>query len=157
MSAAGPGSLRGRVALVTGAGRRRGIGRGIAHELAAAGAHVAVHARAWDADPWPLEELGDGVTLVEGDLTERETVSQVGTSVGAVDILVNNAGIAGVAGRDRLLELDDELWYRTVDVNLNAVYLVTKTFLAGMIERGRDCNGSVLLVDGGNTARSFHG
>jgi NAD(P)-dependent dehydrogenase (short-subunit alcohol dehydrogenase family) len=148
MGPAAAGSLRGRVALVTGAGRRRGIGRGIVHELAAAGAQVAVHARAWDADPWPLEELGDGVTLVEGDLTERERVREIGTSVGPVDILVNNAGIAGGAGQDRLLELDDELWYRTVEVNLNAVYLVTKAFLAGMVGRGRGAIVNISSVAG---------
>ena len=51
------GSLDGRIALVTGAGRRRAIGRGIALELARAGADVAVHARAWDEDPWPLEQI----------------------------------------------------------------------------------------------------
>jgi NAD(P)-dependent dehydrogenase (short-subunit alcohol dehydrogenase family) len=121
------GSLRGRVALVTGAGRRRGIGRGIALELARAGADVAVHARVWEDDPWPHEELvalGRRYAVLEGDLTDPQLVRglarSVGAELGVVDILVNNAGVAGGAGHDRLLELEDELWYRTVDVNLNA-------------------------------------
>jgi NAD(P)-dependent dehydrogenase (short-subunit alcohol dehydrogenase family) len=134
------GSLDGRVALVTGAGRRKGIGRGIAVELARAGADVAVHARAWDEAPWPLEEiaaLGRRVLTVEGDLAERGTAGRLAGEIvgglGAVDLLVNNAGIAGGAGLDLLADYDDEQWYRTVDVNLNAVYLVTKAFLPGMV------------------------
>ena len=134
------GSLDGRIALVTGAGRRRAIGRGIVLELARAGADVAVHARAWDEDPWPLEQiaaLGRRVLTVEGDLTERETAPRIAAEIadglGTVDVLVNNAGIAGGAGKDLLADYDDEQWYRTVDVNLNAVYLVTKAFLPGMV------------------------
>ena len=52
-------------------------------------------------------------------------------------MLVNNAGVAGSAGQHDLLELDDDVWYQTVDANLNAVYLVTKAFLGGMVDRGR--------------------
>jgi 3-oxoacyl-[acyl-carrier protein] reductase/meso-butanediol dehydrogenase/(S,S)-butanediol dehydrogenase/diacetyl reductase len=133
-------TLEGRIALVTGAGRRRGIGRGIAMELTRAGAHVAVHARAWEDDPWPLEEipaLGGRVLTVEGDLTEPGIAARIAGEVadvlGPVDVLVNNAGVAGGAGRDLLADYDDEQWYRTVDVNLNAVYLVTKAFLPGMV------------------------
>ena len=152
MSGAGPGSLRGRIALVTGAGRRRGIGRGIVHELARAGADVAIHARAWGDDPWPLDELDGRTVTVEGDLTDRAEVErmsrEVGASLGVVDILVNNAGIAGSAGQDKLLELDDELWYRTVDVNLNAVYLVTKAFLGGMVDKGRGAVVNISSVAG---------
>jgi len=134
------GSLDGRIALVTGAGRRRAIGRGIVLELARAGADVAVHARAWDEDPWPLEQiaaLGRRVLTVEGDLTERATAPRIAAEIadglGTVDVLVNNAGIAGGAGKHLLADYDDEQWYRTVDVNLNAVYLVTKAFLPGMV------------------------
>ena len=134
------GSLEGRIALVTGAGRRKGIGRGIALELARAGADVAVHARAWDDDPWPLEEiaaLGRRVVCVEGDLAERGTAArlagEIAEALGTVDVLVNNAGIAGGAGLHLLADYDDEQWYRTVDVNLNAVYLVTKAFLPAMV------------------------
>jgi NAD(P)-dependent dehydrogenase (short-subunit alcohol dehydrogenase family) len=144
------GALRGRVALVTGAGRRRGIGRGIALQLARAGASVAVHARVWEDDPWPHEELaapGRRYAVVEGDLTDgglvRGIAESIGAELGAVDILVNNAGVAGGAGQDKLLELEDRLWYRTVDVNLNAVYLVTKAFLGGMVEGGR---GSIVNI-----------
>jgi meso-butanediol dehydrogenase/(S,S)-butanediol dehydrogenase/diacetyl reductase len=137
------GSLDGRIALVTGAGRRRGIGRGIAMALAHAGADVAVHARAWEQDPWPLAEiaaLGRRVLTVDGDLTDRAAVARVADEVaaglGPVDVLVNNAGVAGGAGRDLLADYDDEQWYRTVDVNLNAVYLVVKAFLPGMVTKG---------------------
>jgi NAD(P)-dependent dehydrogenase (short-subunit alcohol dehydrogenase family) len=143
------GSLEGRIALVTGAGRRKGIGRGIALELARAGADVAVHARAWDDDPWPLEEitaLGRRALTVEGDLAERGTATRLAAEIadglGTVDVLVNNAGIAGGAGLHLLADYDEEQWYRTVDVNLNAVYLVTKAFLPGMVaaERGAIVN-----------------
>jgi 3-oxoacyl-[acyl-carrier protein] reductase/meso-butanediol dehydrogenase/(S,S)-butanediol dehydrogenase/diacetyl reductase len=134
-------SLDGRIALVTGAGRERGIGHGIAMELARAGADVAVHARVWRDDPWPLREiaaLGRRVVTVEGDLTEPATAPriarEVAAALGAVDVLVNNAGVAGGSGSDLLGDYDDELWYRAVDVNLNSVYLVTKAFLPGMVE-----------------------
>ena len=150
------GSLAGRTALVTGAGRRRGIGRSIAVELARAGADIAVHARVWDdGPPWPLAEigaLGRRVAVVEGDLTQRETVERVRDEVaeqlGAVDVLVNNAAVPGGAGADALLELDDELWYRTVDVNLNAVYLVTKAFLRGMVDAGHGAIVNISSVAG---------
>jgi NAD(P)-dependent dehydrogenase (short-subunit alcohol dehydrogenase family) len=144
------GSLDGRIALVTGAGRRKGIGRGIALELARAGADVAVHARAWDDDPWPLEQiaaLGRRVLTVEGDLAERATATRLAAEIadglGTVDVLVNNAGIAGGAGLHLLADYDDEQWYRTVDVNLNAVYLVTKAFLPAMVEGG---GGSIVNI-----------
>jgi acetoacetate decarboxylase len=145
------GSLTGRVALVTGAGRRRGIGRGIAVELARAGADVAVHARAWEEEPpWApqeIERLGRRACVLEGDLTDRDVVARVVAEaterLGAPDVLVNNAGVAGGAGADALLDLDDELWYRTVDVNLNAVYLVTKAALRGMVDAGR---GSIVNI-----------
>lgn len=149
------GSLDGRIALVTGAGRRRGIGRGIVQELVRAGADVAVHAREWDEEPWPLGELtgsGGRVTIVAGDLTDRAVVgriaAEVGEGLGVVDILVNNAGVAGGAGEHALLELDDDLWYRTVDVNLNAVYLVTKAFLGGMVDAGHGAIVNISSVAG---------
>ena len=137
------GSLEGRIALVTGAGRERGIGHGIAMELARAGADVAVHARVWKDDPWPLREiapLGRRVMTVQGDVTDRETgpriAREIAEGLGPVDVLVNNAGVAGGSGSDLLGDYDDDLWYLAVEVNLNSVYLVTKAFLPGMVEAG---------------------
>jgi 3-oxoacyl-[acyl-carrier protein] reductase/meso-butanediol dehydrogenase/(S,S)-butanediol dehydrogenase/diacetyl reductase len=150
--------LDGRIALVTGAARRRGIGRGIALELARAGADVVVHGLPREPREMPagereagwrgaasvaqeISELGRRALAVEGDLTDRAVVERIAAEVdermGTVDILVNNAAIPGGAGAETIVELDDELWYRTVDVNLNAVYLVTKAFLSPMLAAGR--------------------
>jgi len=63
-------------------------------------------------------------------------------------VLVNNAAVPGGAGADALLELDDELWYRTVDVNLNAVYLVTKALLRGMLDAGHGAIVNISSVAG---------
>ena len=145
-------SLDGRIALVTGAGRRRGIGAAIALELARAGAAVAVHGSG--RDPGELAEVvaevaehGGRAVAVEADLTDRDAVKEMARELesvlGVVDVLVNNAAVAGGAGQYDLLELDDELWYQTVDANLNAVYLVTKAFLRGMVDAGR---GSIVNI-----------
>lgn len=157
-------SLDGKVALVTGAARRRGIGRGIALELARAGADVVVHGlpRAPSGQPaaeraidWQgarsvadeVTALGRRAMAVEGDLTDRETVQRIALEVegrlGTVDVLVNNAAVPGGAGDAAIIDLDDELWYRTVDVNLNAVYLVTKAFAGGMVRAG---SGSIVNI-----------
>jgi 3-oxoacyl-[acyl-carrier protein] reductase/meso-butanediol dehydrogenase/(S,S)-butanediol dehydrogenase/diacetyl reductase len=144
------GSLDGRIALVTGAARPRGIGRGIAMQLARAGADVAVHARAWDDDPWPLQDiaaLGRRVITVEGDLTDPDTAPRIAREIagglGTCDVLVNNAGIAGGAGKQLVADFDRDNWYRTVDVNLNAVYETCRAFLPGMVEAGR---GSIINI-----------
>lgn len=91
-----PFTLEGRAALVTGAGR--GIGRAIAHRLAAAGASAMIN----DLDESMLRqtqaELGsqERVQHVAGDLTQPSTPEQVVQAVldsfGSIDIVVNNAG-----------------------------------------------------------------
>lgn len=130
---------------MTGAGRQRGIGRAIALTLAGAGADVAVHGSG--RDPGELQAVADEVRAcggrvlpVEGDLADGAAVAEIAARIrsdlGTVDVLVNNAGAAGPAGQFTLLDLPDDAWYRTVDANLHAVYLVCKAFVGGMLEAG---------------------
>src|SRR5690606_24774065 len=92
-------SLTNKVALVTGAGT--GIGRGIAIELAARGAHVAVHYNRSDAGALEtqqqIEALGGRSFLVQADVSAQDQinrmVSQTAGHYGQIDILINNAAL----------------------------------------------------------------
>ena len=126
--------LAGRVALVTGGGR--GIGRGIALELADAGARVAVAARTREQVEATAAEVG-GVAI-EADVSDRadveRMVAQAEAELGPLDILVNNAGIA--LWEENAWELEPEEWWRILEVNVLGVYLCCRTVIPGMIERG---------------------
>ena len=148
--------LEGKVAIVTGAARYRGIGRGIAIELAEQGTDVVAvgSPRAPEAYPehereiaWrgvesvaeEVERLGRRGFGIDADLTKRDDTERVVRETvdrfGRVDILVNNAGLA-YAGLKNLWEIDERQWYDVIDVNLNAVYLLTTAVLRKMIEAG---------------------
>jgi len=122
------------VAVVTGGGR--GIGAGIARELAAAGMRVAVAARTADQVAEVADEI-DGLPVVV-DVSSRESVGelidQVETELGPVDLLVNNAGIAH--GRGKAWEDDPADWWKVFEVNVLGAYLCARAVIPGMIERG---------------------
>jgi 3-oxoacyl-[acyl-carrier protein] reductase len=126
--------LAGKVALVTGGGR--GIGRGIALELAHAGAHVAVAARTREQVEATAAET-DGVAI-EADVSNRSDVermvAQTEEELGPLDVLVNNAGIALSEGS--AWELESEEWWHVFEVNVLGVYLCCRTVIPGMIARG---------------------
>lgn len=131
-------TLKGRVALVTGASR--GIGRAIALELATTGASVAINFRtsADSAEQVAAEvrELGADCIVIQGDVSREEEARIVIRAVldawKRVDILVNNAGIT----RDRSLrKMAPSDWADVINVNLNGTYFCTSAALPAMIEQ----------------------
>jgi NAD(P)-dependent dehydrogenase (short-subunit alcohol dehydrogenase family) len=117
--------LKGRVAIVTGAGR--GIGRAISEKLVESGANVV----ACDIN------LANAENTVQADVTDlgsvESLIAEAEDKFGQVDILVNNAGIMF---RTRILDISVEEWEKTIQVNLTGPFLCTKAVIPGMKERG---------------------
>jgi len=116
-------------ALVTGGGR--GIGAGIARELAAAGWHVTVTGRTSEQVEQIAREIG-GVAVV-GDVSQRDDVERMVAAAEPLDLLVANAGIALWEGS---WETDADAWWHVFEVNVLGVYLTCRTVVPGMVERG---------------------
>ncbi len=127
-------ALRG-VALVTGGGR--GIGAGVARELAAAGMRVVVTGRNRETIEAVAAEIG-GLALV-GDVSKAEDVERwvetIERDLGPIELLVCNAGVAG-SGKP-FLEEGPEEWWRVFEVNVLGAYLCCRTVAARMAQRGR--------------------
>jgi NAD(P)-dependent dehydrogenase (short-subunit alcohol dehydrogenase family) len=122
--------LRGRVALVTGAGA--GIGRAVALALAREGASVV----AVDLDEAAAEEtvrLAGGGAVVRADVTDDDELRAAFTAAGPLDVLVNNAG--GVSD-PFFPDTPPERWSAVLDVNLRATMLGIQFALDAMRGRG---------------------
>lgn len=130
-------NLRGKVALVTGAGK--GIGKAIALALAAEGVHIGLMARTEkdvEAAAEEIEQKGVKAAYVTADVSKREeveaAVEKIKSELGPVDILVNNAGTATFGN---FLDLEPEVWENHFRVNVFGVYYASRAVLPGMIER----------------------
>jgi NAD(P)-dependent dehydrogenase (short-subunit alcohol dehydrogenase family) len=146
-------SLLGKFALVTGAGR--GIGKGIALELARAGCDVAVN----DLDPEApqgtadeIKALGRQAIVVAGDVSRSADVEKMFSSTldafGRLDILVNNAGIQTWKP---LLDLTEEEWDRVLDTNLKGSFLCTRQAAQHM----QGVGGSIINIGSGCNKWAF--
>jgi NADP-dependent 3-hydroxy acid dehydrogenase YdfG len=139
-------SLRGQVALITGGGS--GIGRSTALHLAREGAQVVIVGRRLaplDAVVSEIERTGGKAWAHAADLSDREQlralVERIAREVGAVSILVNNAGASSKVRNIRWIE--DADWDDTIEVNLNAVYVLVQAVLPAMLQAG---GGTIVTV-----------
>jgi 3-oxoacyl-[acyl-carrier protein] reductase len=156
---AGPDSLAGKVALVTGASR--GIGRAIALALGSAGAAIAINYRAGRSGAEAVaDEIGRGggkATAIDADLANptavESLIERTHAELGPIDILVNNAGI----NRDGLLlRMSVEDWDAVLDVDLRGAFLCSKAAVRGMLRRrwGRIVNVSSVVGLTGNAGQA---
>ncbi len=145
--------LKGKVAIVTGAGRKLGIGRAIALRLAREGADVAVADICREFEEFPdyglgmwegLKSTADEVSAlgVRGlplkvDVTDSrlvdEMVAQTMDAFGRIDILVNNAG--GVVGPMPVLWIEEAAWNKTLAINATGTFLCSQRVARTMIAR----------------------
>jgi NAD(P)-dependent dehydrogenase (short-subunit alcohol dehydrogenase family) len=151
--------LSGRLALVTGASR--GIGREIALQMAALGAHVIAVART----PGALEELDDEIkgvggqaTLVPLDLTDFEGVDRLGGAIherwGKLDILVANAGILGPISPIGHIQAKD--FDKVMAVNVTSAWRLMRT--TDPLLRQSDAGRAVIMSSGvAHSCRPFWG
>ncbi|MCH7787305.1 MAG: SDR family oxidoreductase [Chloroflexi bacterium] len=151
------GELDGKVAIVTGAGRLRGIGRAAAVELARLGADVVVTGTGRNPESFPDDEKAIGWKDIESvadqiraegrrpltliaDISSRESVqNMVDRTIeefGRVDILINNAAFARGPDRVPILDLDPDIFQRVVDIKLTGTFLCTKAVIKHLIDQG---------------------
>jgi NAD(P)-dependent dehydrogenase (short-subunit alcohol dehydrogenase family) len=153
--------LKGKVAIVTGAGT--GLGRGIAMTFAREGAGVVVNGRR----PGPIEATAKAITgaggragAVAGDVTASTDVQRLiratVDSFGRLDVLVNNAGV--LASRTNAVDCTEEDWRRTIEGNLTSVFLCSKYALPELIKsRGNIINIASLAGLKGTADRAAYG
>ncbi len=160
--------LNGKVAIVTGAGGRHGIGRAIALRLAQEGADVVVTDiqrstdamrpedrqagwRGLDSVVCEIEALGRQALGLFSDVSDTgqvsDMVAQTLDRFGHIDILVNNAG--SQPGRDRVLlvDLEEDAFDEVMRVNVKGTYLCSRAVATHMIARGG--GGKIIIISSG--------
>lgn len=131
-------SLKGRVAVVTGAGS--GMGRAIALRLAEDGAAVAI----WDVNGEGAEETAKAIAdaggtslAIKADCSDRAAIESAAADtrakLGPITILVNNAGIAPFT---RFLEIDDSELDKVLHINLRGPFILTREIVPDMLAAG---------------------
>jgi 3-oxoacyl-[acyl-carrier protein] reductase len=157
--------LAGKVAVVTGAGRMRSIGRPIAVELARAGCDVVLTGTGRPPERYPADEraagwrdiesvadevraLGRRALAVISDVANERAVAalaeRVVAELGRVDVVVNNAGAARGEDRVPVVDLAPAAWRGVLEVNLTGSFLMSKFFGRRLIDQGR--GGSIVNI-----------
>jgi NAD(P)-dependent dehydrogenase (short-subunit alcohol dehydrogenase family) len=155
------GTLEGKVAIVTGAGRRRGIGRTTAVALAELGADIVITGTGRDPASFPEDEKQVGWKDIESTAEQvrghgrrclpllanvassaevRRTLEATLREFGRIDILINNAAFARGPDRIPLTELPEETWRKVLDIKMTGSFLMCQVVIPVMVKQG----------DGGN-------
>lgn len=147
-------SLSGKVALVTGAGSKKGMGRAVAVQLAAEGSDVVIVDKftapksIWPGDEgWrgldavveEIEAHGREALALVADISVSEDVDRIVAKTlerfGKIDILAHCVGVRGPAPVP-VVELDEKTWRMLLDINLTGAFLVSKAVAKTMIPNG---------------------
>ena len=146
--------LQGKVALVTGASR--GLGEGVAHELAARGASVMLVARDGAAVAAVAAGIGDRAAAESLDVSDYAAVERLVAATrarfGGLDILVNNAGV--IEPIAEIATSDPAAWARNIQINLVGAYNVVRAVLPGMLAGG---GGTIIDISSGAAYRPLEG
>jgi 3-oxoacyl-[acyl-carrier protein] reductase/meso-butanediol dehydrogenase/(S,S)-butanediol dehydrogenase/diacetyl reductase len=147
-----------KVAVVTGAGRMRSIGRSIAVSLARAGCDVVVTGSGKSPDLYPEDEkeagwrdiesvadeiraLGRRALPVVSDVADPDAVEaladQVTAAFGHADFIINNAGSTRGPDRIPVVDLPVAEWRKVIDINLNGTLYMCRAFAQRMIAQER--------------------
>lgn len=141
--------LEGKVALITGGGT--GIGRASALALAREGVHIAINysrsqteAEKTAAD---VKALGPSAITIQADVSQdtaaREMVRKTVDALGRIDILVNNAGFTKKIALSDLESVTEEVWDKTLAVNLKGVFFCCRAAAPYMKKQG---DGSIINI-----------
>ncbi len=153
-------SLQDKVAIVTGAGGTRGLGRATAVALAGAGADVVVSdLRVKDGDidleavAAEVHSLGRRSLAVQADVSKKPDadmlVQKATDEFGSIDILVNNAGIIKISN---VAETSEDAWDAVMDVNLKGCFLCSRAVSRVMTQQGK--GGSIINVSSINAVNA---
>lgn len=149
--------LGGKVALITGAGRMRSIGRSIALGLARAGCDIALVGTGRDPSQFPDDEkevdwgdidsvadeirgLGQRALAIVADISDEDDVKRIFTQaqeeLGTVSFLVNNAAATRGSDRKPVIDLDVDAWDLVQRVNVRGTFLMSKYFAQHLVDAG---------------------
>ena len=149
--------LKGKVAIVTGAGRLRGIGRAAAVALAKLGADVVITGTGRSPESFPEDEKNIGwkdihsvadqirdegqkaLPLISNVTSQKDVQKMVDDTMnefGRIDILINNAAYARAEDRVPILDLGEDTFQKVMDIKVTGTFLCTKAVIKHMIAGG---------------------